>query len=160
MLDALSLMHSTLTSLQPGEAFTLSAPLLKPLNRVEAQVAQSLRALVQRLRAGTSASTLLAGHAAELRPPQPLALVPETMRLFDECYAECLRVIVITNRQMLSNTSSMGATPSLSNAEVLLFNALVYSMKALHQHMTTFAERLEEMLALQCPIDLRQLMFV
>ena len=54
MLEALDLMHTTLTALQPGEATSLIQPLLQPLNRVEAQVAHSLRAILQRLRAGSA----------------------------------------------------------------------------------------------------------
>ena len=156
MLEALDLMHTTLTALQPGEATSLIEPLLQPLNRVEAQVAHSLRAILQRLRAGS------ATHGASLfdlrHMQRPLALMPSTLRLFEDCYAECLRGIVAANRRALSSMATNA--PSLSNNEVLTFNALVYSIKALIHHMGCCYERLEVMLAVQRPIDLRSIKFV
>ena len=159
MLDALGQMHTTLIAVQPGEAATLIYPLLKPLNRVESQVTSSLRSILQRLQAGnlSGASPLdVAGRR------QPLMHVPETFKLFDDCYAECLREMVRANRRALSGLASDGRTgvPSLSNNEVLTFNALVFSIKRLTHHMQSCDARLEEMLANQRPIDLRGVSFV
>ena len=156
MLVSLSLMHATLTSLRPGEAAQLIAPLLKPLNRVESRVAHSLRGLAQRLRAGAGA----VGAAANTAPP---ALgTASSLKLFDDCYAECLRAIVLANRRVLSGIEggAGAASPSLANNEVLTFNALVYSIKSLSHHMEACYDRLEALLALQRPIDLRAVSFV
>ena len=98
-----------------------------------------------------------------LRPQQqqPLARVSATLQLFDACYAECLRAIVAANRRTLSGMAADGgAAPSLSNNEVLTFNALIFSIKALTHHMHTCDERIEELLANQRPIDLRGVTFV
>ena len=156
MLEALGLMHTTLTALQPGEATSLIEPLLQPLNRVEAQVAHSLQAILQRLRAGSATHGAMLFDLRHMQ--QPLALMPSTLRLFEDCYAECLRGIVAANRRALSSMATNA--PSLSNNEVLTFNALVYSIKALIHHMGSCYERLEEMLAVQRPINLRSIKFV
>jgi hypothetical protein len=156
MLEALDLMHTTLTALQPGEATSLIEPLLQPLNRVEAQVAHSLQAILQRLRAGSATHGAMLFDLRHMQ--QPLALMPSTLRLFEDCYAECLRGIVAANRRALSSMATNA--PSLSNNEVLTFNALVYSIKALIHHMGSCYERLEVMLAVQRPIDLRSIKFV
>jgi hypothetical protein len=149
MLDALNLMHETLGALQPG-GVGLVAPLLKPINRVEAQVVLALRALLQKLQAGVNAD-----GGARFSAASP------AVKLFDECYAECLGAIVQSNRVALSSVrAGAGAMPTLSNGEVLTFNALVYSIKSLCFHIERASERLDELFAMQAPLDLARVAFV
>ena len=145
MLDALNLMEDTLGALRPGGVWLIE-PLLKPINRVETQVVLTLRALLQQLRAGSDGSV------------QPCSSASPALRLFAECYAECLQAIISSSRQAFSDVH--GAAPSLTNEEVLTFNALVFSIKSLILHMERASERMSELLALLAPIDLASVRFV
>jgi len=144
MLDDLDLLHETLAALQPG-GVGLVAPLLKPINRVEAEVVHALRALLQKLQAGISAD------GARFSASSP------AVKLFDECYAECLHAVVTLNRR---RDAGLDAVPSLSNDEALTFNALVYSLKSLIGNIERASERLDELLSMNTPVDLGTVAFV
>ena len=79
------------------------------------------------------------------------------MKLFDECYAECLHAVVTLNRR---RDAGLDAVPSLSNDEALTFNALVYSLKSLIGNIERASERLDELLSMNTPVDLRTVAFV
>ena len=52
MLGALGAMHMALRSLDPGGSMLLVRPLLKPLNRLELEIAGGLLRLVEKLQVG------------------------------------------------------------------------------------------------------------
>ena len=122
-------------------------------------MAEGLQRLLQKLRVGDGVWLDLVGQQASVH--SPLARIPEAASLFEECYNKVLNNLIATDIKYLhQQLAHQGLRPSLSNRDVLTFNALVYSMRAFIQHMQALDRRIEDVLVMRQPLDLRTFTYV
>jgi hypothetical protein len=138
-------------------------PLMKPLNRLELEIAGGLRRLLQKLRVGDGAWLDWLGTATA-SGTEPLARIPHAQQLFEGCMEAVLNSIISSDAAGLHELQAEGLAqqgdPTLSNRDVLTFNALVHAMHSFILHMQALDRRIEDVLVMRQPLDLRRVNYV
>lgn len=155
VVDMLGVLHMTCVALRPGGAVLLLQPLMKPLNRVELDIAACLEGLVQDLRGGVAASRFLS--AATARRPALL----QSLQLLEESFAEVVVAIIECDRLSLHDNLARGqpAVPRILHRDILTLNTLIYSARTLGVQVQQLDRQVNELRSMQEPVDLRAISF-
>jgi len=171
MLLSLTSLHTAIGHFQPGcGAVLLLRPLMSPLNMLETHVTIGLQGLLHKLLGGDLRwlERITAGMPRDSHTTTSISTAPRRRRTlgqltqaqqqFEESYEAVLSQIVQTDRRFIRDEG--GDTPSLSNTDVLAFNAVTFSIRTFVKHIVALDQRIEDLLVVSQPIDLNSIKYV